>query len=168
MDPEYLVSMALAAAEDGLAAGELPIGAVLAVGDEVLHSSFTQEKTQARRLVHAELLAMDAVDRRLGWSQLPGPLVLATTLEPCLMCLGVAMTMCVSDIYYALPSPGDGAADVASSWQPREPDQPFSRLPTVTGGFLLEQSRALFAQYAESAPTEGLAQWSRSLADQAS
>ncbi|TDO27349.1 tRNA(adenine34) deaminase [Kribbella sp. VKM Ac-2527] len=166
MEPEQLVSMAIEAAEEGLSAGELPIGAVLVSGGEVIGRSFTQEKAQARRLVHAELLAMNAVDRQWGWDERPGPLVLATTLEPCLMCLGAAMTMCVSEIYYALASPGDGASGVAAKWQPAAPDTPFSRLPKLMGGLLSDQVRTLFARYAETATGEGARQWARGLAEQ--
>jgi tRNA(Arg) A34 adenosine deaminase TadA len=66
--------------------------------------------------VHADLLAMITADERLGWSRRPHPLRLAVNLEPCVMCLGAAMTLGISEVYYSLDSPGDGAASVVAGW----------------------------------------------------
>jgi tRNA(adenine34) deaminase len=53
-----MVAAAIAVAEEGVAAGGLPVGAVVVMGDDVI----------ARQLAHADLLAMSAADQRLGWS----------------------------------------------------------------------------------------------------
>ncbi len=66
MTPEDLVGLAIDVAEHGLEAGELPIGAVVALGDEVIGRSFAMERSQRRRLVHADLLAMEEADRALS------------------------------------------------------------------------------------------------------
>ncbi|MEV4347942.1 deaminase [Actinoplanes sp. NPDC049596] len=84
MTPDDLVQAALEVAEDGLGRGELPIGAVVEMGGEIIASAHTQEAALGRRLVHADLLAMTEADERLG--PRPHPLRLAVTLEPCLMC----------------------------------------------------------------------------------
>jgi tRNA(adenine34) deaminase len=107
---DELVALAIGVAGEGLAAGELPIGAVVAMGDDVVGRAFTQERGLGRRLVHADLLAMTQADERLGRSRRPRPLVLAVNLEPCLMCLGAAMALGVREVLFALESPGDGAA----------------------------------------------------------
>ncbi|GIE74667.1 hypothetical protein Aph02nite_06170 [Actinoplanes philippinensis] len=98
MTPEDLVALALEAAEEGLRAGEMPIGAVVALGDEVIGRGFTSERTRGRRLVHADLLAMIEADERLGWSRREQPLRLGITTEPCLMCFGTALTLGVGDL----------------------------------------------------------------------
>ena len=59
MTPEELVALALEVSEEGMGAGELPVGAVVVLGDEVVGRAHTQERTQGRRLVHADLLAME-------------------------------------------------------------------------------------------------------------
>jgi tRNA(adenine34) deaminase len=66
MTPEDLVSLAIDVAEQGLEAGELPIGAVVALGDEIVGRSFAMERSQRRRLVHADLLAMEQADQELS------------------------------------------------------------------------------------------------------
>jgi tRNA(adenine34) deaminase len=106
--------LAIDVAEEGLDAGGLPIDAVVATGDEVVGRSYSQERTLNRRLMHAELLALTEADQALGWGLRPEPMILAVALEPCLMCLGAAMTMGVSEICYGLESPSDGAGRVGS------------------------------------------------------
>jgi tRNA(adenine34) deaminase len=159
-----MVGLAIAAADDGTAAGELPVGAVVVMGEEVIGRAYTQEKTQDRRLVHADLLAMDEADRRLGWRSRPAPLVLAVNLEPCLMCLGAAMSLGVERVYYGLDSPSDGAAGVAAVWRPARADMPFSRVPELVGGLRTDEVRAQFAHYAVTATSPGLRRWAEDLA----
>ena len=60
---EFFMRQALAVAEDGLANGELPIGAAVVAEGRVIASAYTQERTQGRLLVHADLLALQAADR---------------------------------------------------------------------------------------------------------
>ena len=91
--PEDAVALALAMAESGLAAGEMPIGAIVLSGDLVLARAFTQERTLGRRIVHADLLALEQADVSLGTTRPEAPLVLAVNLEPCMMCLGAAVTL---------------------------------------------------------------------------
>lgn len=145
-------------------AGELPVGAVVAMGEEIIGRAFTQERTQGRRLVHADLLAMQEADRRLGWTSRKQPLILAITLEPCLMCLGAAMALGVSEIYYGLEAPDDGAAAVASVWQPARQTMSFSHLPAMTGGHLRRQCRDQFRRYTATASTTSLRRYAESMA----
>ncbi|AWS44397.1 deaminase [Streptosporangium sp. 'caverna'] len=165
MTPDKLVGLAIDVAEEGLVAGELPIGAVVVMGDVVVGRSHTQEKGQGRRIAHAELLTMEEADRRLGWEPRSAPLRLAVNLEPCLMCLGAAMALGVSEIYYGLESPGDGAAGLPALWQPTTPDMPFSHPPKLIGGLRRTQCRAQFARYADTARESGFQRWARTLAD---
>lgn len=151
-------------AEAGMAVGELPIGAVVALGDEIVGSSFTRERTEGRRLVHADLLALTQADRALGWRARDHPLRLAVNLEPCLMCLGAAMTLGVSEVYYALDSPGDGGAWVAAGWRDSAV-APWFAAPVLVGGIHADRSRALFGRYADSRPDSGMGRWARTLAD---
>lgn len=160
-----MVAASIEVAEEGLAAGELPIGAVVVLGDEIVARAFTRERGLGRRLVHADLLAMTAADERLGWSRRPGPLRVAMNLEPCVMCLGAAMTMAVSEICYALESPSDGAAGIARAWQPESTSLEGYAAPTMIGGLLRPESRELFRQYCRTAPESGYRRWAQSVAD---
>ena len=63
---EQFMREAIAVAHQGLGQGELPIGAVVVLDDEIVATSYTKELSQGRLLVHAELLALDAADKILG------------------------------------------------------------------------------------------------------
>jgi tRNA(adenine34) deaminase len=164
MTPEKMIGAALEVAEAGLAAGELPIGAVVVMGGEVVGRAFTQDRGRGRRLVHADLLAMIEADEVLGWRRRPAPLRLAVNLEPCLMCLGAAMTLGVSEVYFALESPGDGAAGIAARWQPG-PDMPWYVAPAIVGGIRRIDSRDQFRRYCLTAADSGFRRWAQTLAD---
>lgn len=164
MTPEELVRLAVDAAEDGLAAGELPIGAVVVMGDEVLGRAHARERSDRRRLVHADLLAMEQADKTLARSRRTAPLLLAVSLEPCLMCLGAAMALVVDEIYYGLEAPSDGAAGVPAVWRPAVPDADFCRIPPLTGGICRAQCLDQFRRYVAAAPPSGFRTWAAGLA----
>jgi tRNA(adenine34) deaminase len=171
MTPEDLVGLAIDVAEEGLEAGELPIGAVVALGDEIVGRSHAMERSQRRRLVHADLLAMEQADRALGARnrRLSGehsktPLRLAVNLEPCLMCLGAAMALVVDEIYFGLEAPSDGAAGVPAVWQPAAPDADFCRIPPLTGGIRRARCLDQFRRYVQAAPDSGFRTWAQGLA----
>ncbi|MBM2616196.1 hypothetical protein JIG36_11575 [Actinoplanes sp. LDG1-06] len=163
MTPDSLVQAALAVAEDGMTAGEMPIGAVLEMNGEIIATAYTRDVSLGRRLVHADLLAMTEADQKLGWTPRPGPLRLAVNLEPCLMCLGAAMALKVTDIYYALDSPADGGSAVAATWKPH-PDLPWYQPPHITGGLHQAEARDQFHRYATAHPDTAFGRWAATLA----
>lgn len=165
MTPDELVAAALAVAEQGLAAGEQPIGAVVALGDEIVGRAYTQEHTRGRRLVHADLLAMIEADEALGWRRRDHPLRLAVNLEPCVMCMGTAMALSVQEVYFGLESPADGGAAVAASWT-SDPATPWFKAPAVVvGGIRREESRELFRRWCATTPDSAARRWALALAD---
>jgi tRNA(adenine34) deaminase len=140
---------ALEVAQVGLTRGELPIGAVVVADGEIVGRAHTEEVTQRRLLVHAELLALEAADRVEGWDRRRATLY--TTLEPCLMCLGATATAMVGRVVWALESDGDGSGRLAREWSDgRSPDLPYLHLPAVTGPVREAEARALFRSYVDA------------------
>lgn len=164
MSPEDLVGLAIEVAEEGLAAGELPIGAVVVIGDEIIGRAHARERTEGRRLVHADQLAMEQADRALGWRRRDAPLLVAVNLEPCLMCLGTAMVLQADHVYYGLEAPSDGAAGLAHAWRPAAPDRRFSQIPPLTGGVCRSRCHDQFVRYVAVAPPSGYLTWASRLA----
>ena len=162
--PEAAVALSLEVAESALAAGEMPIGAVVLSGDQVIGRAFTQERTLQRRIVHADLLALEQADRALGFARTDEPLVLAVNLEPCLMCLGAAITLGVQRVYFALESPNDGGVDLLSRWDPPVEQPFFCRPKDIRSGFHRTRSQQLFRRYAEGDGPVGMRQWAAGLA----
>lgn len=164
MTPEELVGLALEAAEEGLRAGEMPIGAVVVMGDEVIGRGHTSERSRGRRLVHADLLAMIEADERLGWSRRERPLLLGITMEPCLMCFGTALSLGVSEIFFGLDAPDDGAAGIPAVWQPGAQDGIFFPLPRLTGGLLRAECQDQFRRYAATVTKPHLRRYAEAMA----
>lgn len=132
---------ALAEATRALRLGEMPIGAVVVLGDQIIARAHTAEVAERRLLVHAELLALDAADRLQPFPGQRADVRLYTTLEPCLMCLGAALSFRLGAIHYALEAPPDGALGIVAAWQaqqhadvPLPPGYPLAPtfIPTVT------------------------------------
>ncbi|MFD6447725.1 deaminase [Promicromonospora sp. NPDC060204] len=165
MSPEDAVGLAIEVAEVGLAKGEMPIGAVVLLGDVVVGRAHTEEIRQRRRIVHADLLAMEAADRALGLGPQREPLTLAVNLEPCLMCLGAAVTLRVDRICFGLWSPDDGGVDLMRHWKPANELAFFKPPREIVGGYGEDQIRDQFRRYAadETRPA-GMREWCAGLA----
>lgn len=89
---EFFIRQALQAAHEGLEQGELPIGAVVVLNGQVIAPAHTMEKSEGRLLVHADLLALEAADKLKPFPGKRRDAKLFVTGEPCLMCLGAAMS----------------------------------------------------------------------------
>jgi len=83
-----------------------------------------------------------------------------------MMCLRAAITLGVERVVYSLESENDGAAALLDAWTPPV-EQPFFRRPArFEGRVLREESRALFARYAEGDGRAGMRAWADGLARQ--
>ena len=155
---------ALRLAEEALEHGEFPIAAIVVLDGEVIGQGTASEQREVRFLGHAELVALEQADR-LGLSyEQRRRARLFTTLEPCLMCMGAAMSFFLGEITYALESPGDGAVGLVQGWERREEDMPAYQVPNVTGGLLREESVRLFARYVSTQPPGAMRDWAETLA----
>lgn len=67
--------------------GEVPVGCVIVVGDEVIARSYNKRINQKSATSHAEILAINEASKKLGrW--ILDDATIYVTLEPCLMCAG--------------------------------------------------------------------------------
>ena len=154
----------LALAAGALELGELPIAAIVTLDDEILSSGTASEQQEKRYLGHAELVALEMADR-LGLSYDKRRRArLFTNLEPCLMCMGAAMSFFLGEIVYALESPGDGAVDLVLAWNRREEDIPGYQVPKITGGLLRAESIRLFEAYVGRHAPGPMRDWAETLA----
>jgi tRNA(adenine34) deaminase len=168
IDSEHarFMQQALSLAETAIERGELPIAALVVLDGTVIARAHTAESREGRLLVHAELLALEQADRLQPFPGRRRDVVLYTNLEPCLMCLGAAMSFMLGSIYYALESPSDGAVALAQSWQRDEQSFGEYRLPAIHGGLLRRESISLFQKWVDRhSPGGPLWEWAKSLAD---
>ena len=100
---------ALLAAGSAAERGEVPVGAVVARGEEVLAVATNEREATNDPTAHAELLAIREAASALGGWRLTG-CTLYSTLEPCPMCAGAAHAARLDRLVYAAPDPKAGYA----------------------------------------------------------
>jgi tRNA(adenine34) deaminase len=101
--------LALEAARGAAAAGEVPVGAVLAQGDAILAVTANRPIAQADPTAHAEIEALRAGGRARESYRLTGT-TLYVTLEPCVMCASAIVHARVARLVFGAWDPKAGAA----------------------------------------------------------
>lgn len=134
---------ALEQARLGLAAGEVPIGAVLVADGAIVARGYNQPIAAVDPTAHAEIVVLRAAARAAGNYRLTGA-VLYVTVEPCLMCVGALVHARVREVVYGAAEPRTGALVSAV----RGLDLPgLNHRVAVTGGVLEGECRALMQQF---------------------
>lgn len=106
---EHFMGQALQEARRALAAGEVPVGAVLVGADgQVLAQAHNFPISLNDPTAHAEILALRQAAEILGNYRLPGA-TLYVTMEPCLMCTGALIYARVKRLVFGCPDPKAGA-----------------------------------------------------------
>ena len=108
MDDDALMEVALAEASEGAKAGEVPVGAVVAVGDRIVARRHNERESLVDPTAHAELLALRDAAAEVGSCHLVGA-TLVVTLEPCPMCAGAAWAARLDRVVWGAPNPDAGA-----------------------------------------------------------
>jgi tRNA(adenine34) deaminase len=138
------IGLALAGAQAALAAGEIPVGAVvLGPTGEVLSTGHNERETAADPTAHAEVLALRRAGAALGSWQLTG-CTLAVTLEPCTMCAGAAVLARVARVVFGAWDPKAGA--VGSLWDVVR-DRRLNHRPEVVGGVREDECAAVLDRF---------------------
>lgn len=89
-------------------AGEVPVGAVVVIDDEVAGAGFNQPIGSHDPTAHAEIVAIRAAAARVGNYRLTGA-TLYVTVEPCLMCVGAMVHARIGTVVFGAPEPKAGA-----------------------------------------------------------
>ena len=137
MTHEMFMGAALDQARLALAAGEVPIGAVVVIGDVIVASGYNQPISAVDPTAHAEVVALRAAAGALGNYRLTDAVVYVT-LEPCLMCVGALIHARVREVVYGAAEPKTGA--LVSTMQALSVPQLNHRF-AVTGGVLEAECR---------------------------
>ena len=130
---------ALREARLAAAAGEMPVGCVIARGGEIIARAHNRCEAEGDATAHAELLAIREASRMLGDWRLSG-CALYVTLEPCPMCAGAIVQARVGRLVYGAPNPAQGSAGSLY----RIPEDPaFPHFCPCDGGVLAAECQAL-------------------------
>lgn len=151
---------AIGEAERAAALGEVPIGAVIVQGGEVVGRGYNRREIDRDPLAHAELMAIREAARRIGGWRLVG-CTLYVTLEPCAMCAGALVNSRVERLVFGAPDPKAG---FCGSLGDLVTDPRLNHRMAVTGGVLAEECGRLLRGFfqelrrrvPEGAPARGL------------
>ncbi len=103
------MELALAQARSAEEHGDVPIGAAILRGGELLAAAGNERELRKDPTAHAEVLAIQAAAAALGGWRLPDT-TLFVTLEPCAMCAGAIVLARIPTVVFAAPDPKAGAA----------------------------------------------------------
>jgi tRNA(adenine34) deaminase len=106
---DHYMRLALAEAEQALAADEVPVGAVIVQAERVIAAAHNQREMLHDPTAHAEMIAITQAASNLGDWRLEG-CTLYVTLEPCIMCCGAILQARIPIVVYGATDPKAGAA----------------------------------------------------------
>ena len=146
-DPDdRLMRLALEEARAAASGGDVPVGAVVARGDEVVARAGNAREREQDPTAHAEILALRQAARAVGRWHLEG-CTLYVTLEPCAMCAGALVLARIDRLVLGAPDPKAG---FAGSLGDIVRDGRLNHEVEVTVGVLAEECgevlRAFFAE----------------------
>lgn len=143
MNDEYYMREAIKEAKKAEAKGEVPIGAVLVLHDEIVARAHNLRETEQRALAHAEMLAIDEACRKLGTWRLEDA-VLYVTLEPCPMCAGAVVLSRVDKVVFGAFDPKGGCTGTLMNLLQEER---FNHQAEVVSGVLEEECGEMLSAF---------------------
>lgn len=146
MNDEHFMQLALQQARQAASKGEVPVGAVLVLGREVLAQDHNRREELNDPTAHAEMLVLkQAADTIKCW-RLIGT-TLYVTLEPCPMCAGALVQARVRRLVYGAVDPKAGAVQ---SLYGIPTDERLNHRLEVTAGVLEEKCAAILRDFFRS------------------
>jgi tRNA(adenine34) deaminase len=140
---EYFMRLALREAERAVEHEDVPIGAVVAHGGELIAAAHNERELRQDPTAHAETIALREAARALGsWRVLDA--VLYVTLEPCAMCAGAIVLARIPRVVFGASDPKAGACGSVLD-VPGEPR--LNHRPEVAGGLLAGECGELLSAF---------------------
>lgn len=129
-------------AREAAAAGEVPVGAVVVRGEDLLGEGRNCREAEADALCHAELLAISQACRKLHSWRLTG-CELYVTLEPCPMCAGAILNARIRRVFYGARDDVMGACGgVLNLYM-----EGFPRPPQLVGNICSDECRDVLQSF---------------------
>ena len=135
---ERLMREALSLASEAGRAGEVPVGAVVVMGGEIVGRGLNRPISAHDATAHAEVVALLDAGQRIGNYRLAGA-ELYVTVEPCVMCIGALMHARIATLIFGTTEPRTGAIESTTRGQELPS---FNHRFTVVSGVLAAECRA--------------------------
>jgi len=140
---DYWMAHALSLAKQAEQQGEVPVGAVIVLNDQLISEGWNQPISTSDPTAHAEIQALRAACQQLGNYRLPDA-TLYISLEPCVMCAGAIIHARIKRVVFATKEPKTGAAgscfDIFNTPQ-------LNHHVVCEHGVLADESRALLRNF---------------------
>ena len=136
------MKLALEQARFAALAGEVPVGAVVCHGEDIIAAVHNQRESDKNALAHAELLAIDTACKVMGgWRLFMCDLYV--TLEPCPMCAGAIINSRIRRVVFGAHDHKSGCFGSITDFS----QLPFNHHPEVIGGICAAESSKLLTDF---------------------
>ncbi len=140
---EKFMHTAIIEAKKAQEIGEVPIGAVIVVEDEIIAAGYNVRETTQSTLSHAELVAIKEANKKIGSWRLED-CTLYVTLEPCPMCAGAIVQSRIKRVVYGANDPKAGCAGTLMNLLD---ESRFNHRVEVTKGVLEKECSSLLTSF---------------------
>lgn len=139
---EHFMRLALEQARFAFDIGEVPVGAIVTKGDEIISAAFNRRETGKNALYHAELSAISQACQRLGGWRL-WQCRLYVTLEPCPMCTGAVINARIPTVVFgAYDKKAGSCGSILNLF-----DYPYNHKSELIGGVLEEECGQILSDF---------------------
>ena len=142
MNDTYFMKEALRLAKQAYDEGEVPVGAVVVLDDEIVGRGRNRREKDKNALAHAELEAIDEACRKLGGWRL-WQCDMYVTLEPCPMCTGAIINSRIRKLVYGASDYKAGSCgSVVNLFE-----LPYNHKPEMVSGFMQEECATILTDF---------------------
>ena len=142
MDNEYFMDQAIALAKEAAQQGEVPVGAVVVLGDKIVGTGRNRREKSKNALAHAEIEAINEACRTLGGWRL-WQCDMYVTLEPCPMCTGAIINSRIKRLVYGASDCKAGSCgSVVNLFE-----LPYNHKPEIVSGIKKDECAELLSEF---------------------
>ncbi len=142
LDEKYM-QLAIEQALSAEMIGEVPIGAIIVLNDEVIAAAHNLRESEQNATAHAELIAIQRACERLGTWRLEDA-TLYVTLEPCPMCAGAIINARLKKVVYGASDPKAGCV---GTFMNLLQDDRFNHQCEVSAGVLAKECGQMLSDF---------------------
>lgn len=133
---------ALTEAQKAFELGEVPVGAVITKGNEIVSTGYNKRETDKNALMHAEIDAIHKACEALGGWRL-WQCNIYITLEPCPMCAGAIINARIPNVFFGAYDYKNGSCGSVTNLFA----MPFNHQPSFTGGILQQECSTILTDF---------------------
>lgn len=139
---QKFMQKALELARESALEGEVPVGAVIVKGDEIVGTGRNRREYGKNALYHAEIEAIDNACKALGGWRL-WQCDMYVTLEPCPMCAGAIINSRIKTVYYGANDLKAGSFGSVADFN----TLPYNHKPEIVSGVMQDEARDMLSDF---------------------